>query len=351
MPSVFSTGDNDPWSWCNELTQDAEVVDALAGCANWSIDLLSWLADSLFNLLDDPNFTSLIKEPANFSGISAYLQEKNDVALHLLLCSSTRGLLVAVCRRLQHLEALGNSVVGYWQKNGQHSQADGKTPNVALHRAYQRMQQITSASVVKAHEFEKLLNHLGADIRSTYSTVLAAIVSKAAHQPPPQAGAAISKGLDAAIKSAQMQCELGMLLGTSIHVMFRKVLGQFFTNHLANFRATVDPAKIFFKDYGLLEVATDSDASLEKKRAAGNYVDMFRKVSMSPADVAGRSEGGGTVAGVPVWSGQWRRCVRCASVMEDVVSQRPGFTYVLSQQRKCACGGSWGLLPKDSLLG
>lgn len=272
------------------------------------------------------------------------------MALHLLLCSSTRGLLVAICRRLQHLEALGNSVAGYWQKNGQHAHADGKTPNVALQGAYQRMQQITSTSVVKAHEFEKLLNHLGADIRSTYSTVLPAIVSKAAHQPPPQAGAAISKGMDAAIKTAQMQCELGMLLGGPIHPMFRKVLGQFFTNHLAAFRATVDPAKLFFKDYGLLEVAADSAASLEKKRAAGIYVDMFRKGPMSPADVAGRSEGGGTVAGVPVWSGQWRRCVRCASVMEDVVSQRPGFTYVLSQQRKCACGGSWGLLPKDSLL-
>lgn len=273
------------------------------------------------------------------------------MALHLLLCSSTRGLLVAVCRRLQHLDQLGLSVIGYWQKKAPPSQEDGKVPNVALHRAYQRMQQITSSSVVKAQEFEKLLNHLGADIRSTYSSVLAAVVSKAAGQPAPAPGAAISKNLDAAIKSAQQQCELGMLLGATIHPMFRKVLGQFFTNHLAGFRATVDPARLFFKDYGLLEVAADSAASLGARRAAGSYVDMFRKVSMSPADVAGRAEGGGVLSGVPVWSGQWRRCVRCASVMEDVVSQRPGFTYVLSQQRKCACGGSWGLLPKDCLLG
>lgn len=337
--------------WPGVLTWDAEVVDALAGCANWSIDLLSWLADSLFNLLDDMNFVNLIKDHTKFTSISAYLQERNDVALHLLLCSSTRGLLVAVCRRLQHLDALGNSVIGYWQKNAQQPQPDGKPPNIALHRAYQRMQQVTSSSVVKAQEFEKLLNQLGTDIRSTYSTVLAAMVSKATGQPLPQAGAAISKQLDAAIKTTQLQCELGMLLGVTIHPMFRKVLGQFFSTHLVGFRATVDPARLFFQNYGLLEVAEDSAASLEKKRAAGTYVDMFRKVAMSPTDGARRGgSGGSVVAGVPVWSGQWRRCVRCASVMEDVVSQRPGFTYVLSQQRKCACGGSWGLLPKDSLL-
>lgn len=334
------------------LTRDVEVVDALAGCAHWSIDLLAWLADSLFNLCYDPKFITLIKEQGKFGEISAFLQKQNNVALHLVLCSSTRGLLVAVCRRLQHLEHLGNSVVGYWQKNGQRPGPDGKPHNGPLHRAYQRMQQITSSSVVNAGEFEKLLNNLGKEIRSTYSTALTAVVSKATNQPPPREGAATNKHFDAAMKTAQLQCELSMLLGVGIHPMFRAVLGPFFATHLKVFRASLDPSRLFFKDFSLLEVAADSAASLEQKRTSERYVDMFRKVAMSPTDVAGRDSGGeGFVAGVPVWSGQWRRCVRCASVMEDVVSQRPGFTYVLSQQRKCACGGSWGLLPKDSLLG
>ncbi|PKS06431.1 hypothetical protein jhhlp_007179 [Lomentospora prolificans] len=325
---------------------EPEVVEALAGCAKWSIDLLSWLADCLFSLLDDPKFTSLVKDQSKFAAVSAYLQEKNDVALHLLLCSSTRGLLVAVCRRLQHLDTLGNRVIGYWET--QQAQADGKAPNLSLHRAYQRMQQITSSSLVKAQEFEKLLTQLGADIRSTYSTMLTAMVSKAAGQPPPQAGAAISKHLDAAVKQAQMQCELGMLLGGTIHPMFRKALGQLFANHLAGFKVTVDPAKLFFHDYSLLEVAADSPESFAKKRAEAIYVDMFRKVEITPGQTEQQVDGG-RVNG-PVWSGQWRRCVRCASVMEDVSSPRPGFSYVLTQQRKCACGGSWGLLPKGELI-
>ncbi|MBE3048461.1 hypothetical protein IMZ48_39355, partial [Candidatus Bathyarchaeota archaeon] len=212
-----------------ELTREAEVVDALAGCANWSIDLLSWLADCLFNLLDDPIFISLIKDPPKFANISAYLQEKNDVALHLILCSSTRGLLVAVCRRLQHLDQLGTSVITFWQKSGGHAQADGKTPSLALHRAYQRMQHITSSAVVKAQKFEELLGQLGADMRSTYSTILPAMVSKGSGQPLPAPGAAISKQLDAAIKATQLQFELGMLLGANFHPMFRRGLGQFFT--------------------------------------------------------------------------------------------------------------------------
>lgn len=310
------------------------------------------MADSLFSLCDDPSFTGLVKDPAKFAGISTYLQQKNDVALHLLLCSSTRGLLVALCRRLQHLETLGNSVVGFWQKNSQQSLPDGKVPNAALHKAYQRMQQITSSSLVKAQEFEKLLNQLGAEIRATYATMQAAMVSKASgQQGSGQPGQPLNKQLDTAIKAVQLQCELGMLLGIGIHPMFRKALGQFFTAHLSAFRATVDPAKLFFKDYSLLEVVSDSPQSLRKKREAGSYVDMFRKVSMLPADGAGGEGVGRVVAGVPVWSGQWRRCVRCSSVMEDVVSQRPGFTYVLSQQRKCPCGGNWGLLAKGSLVG
>lgn len=334
------------------------MVEALAGCAKWSIDLLSWLADSLFSLLDDSKFTALVREPSKFAAVSAYLQEKNDVALHLLLCSSTRGFLVAVCRRLQHLDALGNRVIGFWETQAQQGQADSKTSNLALHRAYQRMQQITSSSLVKAQDFEKLLTQLGNDIRSTYTGMLVVMVSKAAGQPPPQPGAAIPKQLDAMIKQAQMQCELAMLLGGTINPMFRKALMQFFGTHLSTFKATVDPAKLFFHDYSLLEVATDSPESLARKRSLALYVDMFRKVEISPGQAEThqhrqqqqqQANGGARTMGL-VWSGQWRRCVRCASVMEDVSNPRHGFSYVLSQQRKCACGGSWGLLPKGGLV-
>lgn len=263
---------------------------------------------------------------------------------------------MAVCRRLQHLDALGNRVIGFWETQAlQQGQPDAKVPNFALHRAYQRMQQITSSSLVKAQEFEKLLAQLGSDIRSTYSTVLTAMISKAVGQPPPQAGAAISKHLDTAIKQAQAQCELGMLLGGPIHPMFRKALGQFFASHLAGFKVTVDPARLFFHDYSLLEIAADSPESFAKKRAGAVYIDMFRKVEISPGQAdqqhPNSNDGGasGRING-PVWSGQWRRCVRCASVMEDMSSPRPGFSYVLAQQRKCACGGGWALLPKGELV-
>jgi mediator of RNA polymerase II transcription subunit 16 len=36
--------------------------------------------------------------------------------------------------------------------------------------------------------------------------------------------------------------------------------------------------------------------------------------------------------------------------MENVYGHRPGFTFVLAQQRKCACGGSWGLLHKGAMV-
>ncbi len=105
---------------------------------------------------------------------------------------------------------------------------------------------------------------------------------------------------------------------------------------LRAFRAQTDPSKLFFADYGLLEVS-DEPRVLEARKAARTYVDVFKRTEIVPP---GMGMGGQQMS--------WRRCVRCAAVMEDVPpGSRPGFTFVLSQQRRCACGGFWALLSKD----
>jgi len=325
-------------------------VDALSGCARWSIDLLCWLADSLFGLIDDAQFTTFVRDPTKLHLVSTYLQEKNDPALHLLMCSATRGLIVAVCRRLQHLEALGNRAIDFWENKALPGHPDPKSLNLRLYRAYLRMQKITSSSPVKVKEFEDLLGNLGSDIRSTYSNVLVSLVSKAMNQPPPQPGAAINKQLDAHIKIAQMQCEMNMLLGGNIHPMFRKAIGQLFAVHLAAFKPSVDQTVLYFNDNSLLEVVADSKDTLEHRRAKGAYVDVFRKEELDgrPRRVPDSENNKGLNA--TVFTGHWRRCTRCTAVMEDCAGHRPGFTFVLSQQRKCACGGTWGLLPKGKTM-
>jgi mediator of RNA polymerase II transcription subunit 16 len=319
----------------------AEVVEALCGCAKWSLDLLSWLTDSLFSLLDDPKFMALLN-PQRFSEMTNYLQTRSDVSLHLLLCSSTRGFLSAVCRRILHLEQISKRAIDFYERrasmqNVSDPSTQSKVPHVLLYKAYQKMHRVTTGSLIKVQEFEKLLGVLSADIRSAYQTSLASFGAKNLAQGQQLGG----KAMETAIKSAQLHCELNMLLASSPPPAFVSVLLRFFNNSLKNYKTQTDPAKLFFADFDLLEV-DDDRKSLAAKKAQGRYVDVFKRIDLM-APRAGEGEG---VSNSVV--SQWRRCVRCAAVMEDVFGARPGFTFVLAQQRKCSCGGHWGLVPRSA---
>ncbi|UQC86913.1 RNA polymerase II Mediator complex subunit Sin4 [Colletotrichum lupini] len=342
-----------------------EVVDALAGCAKWSLDLLAWLTDSLFALLDDPQFLALLT-PQRFSEMSAYLQSRSDVSLHLLLCSSTRGFLSAVCRRILHLEILSNRAIEFYERraamqNATDPSSQAKGLHVVLYKAYQKMQRVTSSSLIKVQEFDRLLTVLNNDIRTAYQTSLASLASKN----PPGAGAAAQKAVDAQIKTAQMHCELNMLLASSPPPAFLGVLLKFFNTDLRAYRGLADPSKLFFADYDLLEV-DDDRRTLAARKAKSRFIDVFKRVELvgpPPSSRGGGGGGSGAAGGSnsnsasggkeaeEAKTAQWRRCVRCSAVMEDVFGSRPGFTFVLAQQRKCSCGGHWGLLPRGSLIG
>ncbi|KND89513.1 Mediator of RNA polymerase II transcription subunit 16 [Tolypocladium ophioglossoides CBS 100239] len=304
-----------------------EVVDALTGCAKWSLELLSWLTDCLFELMNDDNFTQRLIQP-RFVQVTAYLHERNDVALHLLLCSSSRSFLSALCRRIALMEALSNKAIEFYRR--QSATADqtgtGKLPNPQLQQAYQKMQQVTTSSLVNVTELEKLLNVLGSDVRLAYQNFLPAVIKKGPNAPQ-------GKQVDVAIKTTQIQFEVGMLLAAPPPPAFLPVIKKLFSKDLPAFRAQTDPAKLFFANFDLLGVQ-DDDASLAARKAKGSYVDLFKKVELRPSTTGP----------------QWKRCTRCASVMEDVFGSRPGFTFLLGQQRKCSCGGHWALLPKGKLV-
>ncbi|KAB5536492.1 RNA polymerase II mediator complex subunit Sin4 [Coniochaeta sp. 2T2.1] len=347
-----------------------EVVEALAGCAKWCLDLLSWLTDCLFDLLDEPGFTAILNDQRKFADLTNYLQSKNNVALHLLLCSSTRGFLQAACRRLIHLDSLSLRAMNFYEtKAAVHNASDpggaaSRAPN-ALYRAYQRMQRCTSSSLVKVADIDKLLTALGQEIRQAYQTSLPALSNPARQTPTAQGGQAGQQQqqqqnpANDAAKRAQVECELSMLLATSPPPSFQAVILNFFNKYVRAYKAQVDLAKLFFADYSNLEVF-DDDKSLRMRRASGKYLDAFTRWDIDVYKRLGSHHRDEDVAfrhGIPPeevtvdeLDCQWRRCVRCAAVMEHVYGHRPGFTFVLGQQRKCACGGSWGLLHKGAMV-
>ncbi|KAK0618557.1 mediator complex, subunit Med16 [Bombardia bombarda] len=358
---------------------EPEVVDALAGCVKWAVDLLSWMTDCLLQLADDPAFMSILSDPKRFTELAAFLRARGDPSLYFLLASSTRGLLYAACRRLGHLEVVStrasnhiSEVKAHTPKDGDSTTASTLRPPSALYHAYQKMERYISSSLIKVSEFETLLKSLSQEIRKNYQVNLPNIPALHKTQMP-GTGQGQTGGPNAQEKIIR-RCELDILLASNPPPIFREVLLKFFTSSLPAFRSQTDPAGLYFSNFDLLEVE-DEEASLAAKKAAGKRVDVFKRIELyaNGRDVTTAAAGTGgistTVAafknGSPRGGGQtaaghggggndasgplWRRCVRCAAVMEDVTVQKPGFTFVVAQQRKCACGGNWSLLPKSSI--
>lgn len=350
---LITIASNTPGNMREKLSplDEDEVVDALSGCVKWSLDLLSYLVDSLYELLDDPKFMELL-QPSRFGEISSYFQIHSNPALQLLLCSSSRGFLSAICRRLLHMETLSNKAIEFYDRkvamqNATDPSSHSKLPHM-LHKAYQKMHAITSNSLIKVQDFDRLLTTFNTDVRSAYQSAFASLTAqhlkKESNNPPDQ------KQIEAQIKGAQIHAELNMLLAAQPPPPFLPVLRKFFSHDLPAFKTLSDPAKLFFADYGLLEM-DDLPRLLEARRASRRYVDVFRRIEMTAPPDSDHKEGRGDEQ---QQSGdhdtQWRRCVRCAAVMEDVNGLRPGFTFVLSQQRRCSCGGNWAVLPKGALV-
>ncbi|KAG5985084.1 hypothetical protein E4U55_001587 [Claviceps digitariae] len=304
-----------------------EVVEALAGCAKWSVDLLSWLVDSLLELMNDGEFRQRCSQQ-RFSELNTYLHKRNDISLHLLLSSSSRSFLSAICRRVVLLDAMSSQTMEFYKKQASgEAPSGGKVLNSQLQHAYQKMQKVTSTSIIKVAELERLLNVLSQDIKQAYGLYLPQWVKKQPNAPQ-------GKQLDAAIKATRAQSEMSMLLSGSPPPAFLPVINKFFGVSLPNYRKLIDPAKLFFADFELLGIQ-DDPASLAARESKAVYVDLFKRVPLRP-----KRRG----------NNRWRRCARCTSVMEDVFGTRPGYAFVLAQQRKCSCGGHWALLPKGKLV-
>ncbi|KAL2158527.1 hypothetical protein VTH06DRAFT_4294 [Thermothelomyces fergusii] len=368
---------------------DPDVVDTVTGCARWGTSLLAWLADSLFQLLEDPEVVPMLNNPKRFPELAKYLESKNDVALQLLLCSFTRGSLSALCRRLHFVESLSNRTANYYETRFQQQKqqqqdsaaAASSRPHPALVQAYQKMERVMSSGLVKVSWFDRILKELGSDIQAAYQKSLSGLVAanvkmQAANLTEQQQ----QQQNELFIKKAQAHFELDMLLGQNLPPSFREVLLKLFSVTLPAFRSQTDRAKLYFASYDLLEVE-DSPVALAKRKAAGKYVDVFKRVELvvgpRPGQAAGPEGGGAAPAGDEAAAGggsgedngmagyraalagnwtavgndtgpQWRRCARCAAVMNDLLTTKPGYNVVLSQQRKCVCGGSWGTMPRGA---
>lgn len=299
-------------------------MDTLVTSVRWTLDLVAWLSDSLFALMNDDSFMERLV-PNRAGELAALLHSKNDVSLQILLCSSSRSFLTALCRRVAHLDALSKKAIEFYRRHSAAADpnAANKSPNLHLRQSYQHLQQISSSGLVNTTEFEKLVNTLGVGIMQTYDKALPDIVKRGAN--PPQ-----GKQEDEAVKAARAHMETMMLLTAAAPPPLLHILKKFFTVDVPAFRKSVDPAQLFFASFDILDIQDDK-RQVDGVRMA--HLDTFTKTKLRMAPTS-----------------QWRRCTRCASVMDEFTPRSAGLTFMMTQQRRCPCSGTWAVLPTGKLV-
>ena len=336
---------------------------------------MAWLVDTLLTLPSTlpPSIDLTNANTFSVSELAAHLHSTNTVSLHLLLSSPTRGFLSAICRRLAHLDyaarkAIVHTLPGHPanpatnQGNAPNGVANAARPTPSLspelRTAYMKIATLTSTATLRTATFETLLSSLSSDIKNAYST----------HFPPLSGSAAAEKARNA--------MEIKMLFGGAIPDTFKGVIVELFRKDglLDAVRDEIEPARLFFANFAMLEVDDDALSVRERKRS-GLTMDCFRKtwlvnpgkkkgLGSSAARVDGSANtngnatgtngttmgtgtpaaatgagGGDGVAGAALV--RWRRCARCAAVMEDMLSHRQALQWMVMQQRRCFCGGYW----------
>ena len=152
-----------------------------------------------------------------------------------------------------------------------------------------------------------------------------------------------------------------MHFGSSFPDAFKSVIVELFREDgglLSAVKADIKPADLFFADFEILEV-DEEGVMLEKRRSKGMTMDCFRKAwLLNP--MKGQGENVPTAAGpgsgaegsalLGRQGARWRRCARCAAVMEDVLTQRQALQWLVMQQRRCFCSGFWDTLLPGELV-
>ncbi|KAJ5047335.1 uncharacterized protein L3040_003162 [Drepanopeziza brunnea f. sp. 'multigermtubi'] len=315
----------------NERTtplEDPEVINSLVGSVRWALDLVAWIIDTLLTLPTTlpPHITLTNASTLSLPDLLSYLHKTNTISLHLLLSSPSRGFLTAVCRRLQHLDFIACKAVLH---NNATLEPNPANPNPspptkvspALKAAYVQIAQLTGSSILNIKTLETLLASITSLIKNSYASSTNPVLSGSAPA-----------------ERTRNNIEMKMLFGSSFPDAFKPVIVELFRKEglLDGVKEQIDSSQLFFADFSMLEV-DENKASVERRRRSEKTMDCFRKVWLENPPK-------GLAAEVNGRQGRWRRCARCAAVMEDVLTQRQALQWLIMQQRRCFCGGFWNTI-------
>lgn len=309
----------------------------MVGTVRWSLDLISWIVDCLIHPNDpdefDETFSRITKaEPLDLNVLNNYLYSTKNVALHLLLASTTRGFLISICRRLHHLDHTARSAMA--------AAANGHAPtsqmSSSLRASYTSIAHLTQSSIVPYPKFDRFVTKIAEHVRAAYV----------------QAGL---PGNDRNSASARNRIEQQILFGGGLPQQSAYAVSKIFHEDLPALKAEIDPANLFFHDFSVLGLPLqdrgtnlpyfESEDPVMKEKIRQKYVryrvrhtvDVFQR---KPLKLGNEPE--------PEQEGKqgrrFRRCARCAAVMEDMQSRNPCVAHLIGIERRCHCAGFWDIM-------
>ena len=316
-----------------------EVIRLLAGSVRWCLDLMSWLIDCLLHPEDPEVFESVTKgEDGSIPLLSAHLLATNNIALHVLLSSATRGFLTGICRRLAHLDYTARKAMSAAQSVSAPPGQSAPLISNSLRSSYTAIATLTSSSIVPISRFEAFVARIADVVKEAYTT------AKFPSQQQAQGAPGDSK---------RNAVEQGILFGGALPEVMAPAISRIFSEELPKLRAEIDPSRLFFHDFGILGLpeanaaggkgVTEGTATTSSALYRVNHtIDIFSRVpiqlGMEPEEAQGLDARGSRPGR------RWRRCVRCAAAMEDIHSLTPPVQFLIMQQRRCYCGGNWDIL-------
>ncbi len=334
---------------------------------------MAWLVDSLLHPEDASMFKPLSTgQSIDLDNFQTRLRGSNNVALHLLLSSAPRSFLTAICRRLNNLDYVARKamVTTAQSQAGAPITIPPPLTSSTLRAAYTSISTITENSVINLRAFETFLTSISASVKDAYTT---AGLNSSAPQTQPQQQSHTKDG------NSRNAAEMKMLFGGALPAALVPAMRHIFTTLLPALRSGTDPGKLFFSDFSLLALdpvttpsstnspsptppeptlagLLDPDRRQQGKKAAdlqriAHTIDIFQRIPITLGQEA--VDGPVNENGVREkarYVKRWRRCARCTAVMEDYLSQRPAVQFLVLQERRCFCAGTWNLLTGKQIV-
>ncbi|KFY20265.1 hypothetical protein V491_03862 [Pseudogymnoascus sp. VKM F-3775] len=214
-------------------------------------------SDCLLHPEDPEVFESVAKgEDGSIPRLSAHLLATNNIALHFLLSSATRGFLTGICRRLAHLDYTARKAMSAGQSVSAPPGQSAPLISNTLRASYTAIATLTSSSIVPISHFESFVARIADVVKEAYTTA----------KLPSQQQAQGVQGIPG--DSSRNGIEQGILFGGPLPDVMAPAISRIFSEELPKLRAEIDPSRLFFHDFSILGLP-ESSASAGKGDSAG----------------------------------------------------------------------------------